>query len=104
MENFEAKLQSFVAGCKSISDADIDRWHPNNPKYDFTATDGKRYVRVVRGVSPHNRGVHCFVDKTNGDVLKAAGWKVPAKHARGNIFADDNGLSRMGPHGPEYLR
>jgi hypothetical protein len=26
-----------------------------------------------------------FIDLTNGDILKADGWKAPAKHARGNI-------------------
>jgi hypothetical protein len=37
-------------------------------------------------------------------VLKPAGWKTPAKHARGNIFDDRNGLKHMGMYGPAYLR
>ena len=39
-----------------------------------------------------------------GDVMKSASWKVPAKHARGNIFDASNGLAIMGPYGPEYLK
>jgi hypothetical protein len=30
--------------------------------------------------------VFCFVDKETGDIYMAAGWKVPAKGARGNLF------------------
>ena len=47
---------------------------------------------------------YCFVDRTNGDVLKAASWKAPAKHARGNIFDDSNGLKFMSAYGAAYLR
>ena len=35
-----------------------------------------------------------------GDLLKAASWKAPAKHARGNIT---DGTARYGVYGPEYL-
>jgi hypothetical protein len=46
--------------------------------------------------------VHSFIDRTTGDVLLPAGWKTPAKGARGNIHDAQNGLGRMGPHGPAY--
>jgi hypothetical protein len=39
-----------------------------------------------------------------GDVMKSASWKVPAKHARGNIFDADNGLNCTGEYGIAYLR
>jgi hypothetical protein len=35
-----------------------------------------------------------------GDLLKAATWKAPAKHARGNII---DGTARYSTYGPEYL-
>ena len=71
----------------------------------FSMTHGKRYTKVIRTDSRGYGGsVHCFVDRTNGDVLKAASWKAPAKHARGNVFDERNGLGRMGEYGPEYLR
>lgn len=73
---------------------------------------GPKFVKVV---STRNEGgqhllssgggrVHSFINKTNGDVLKPASWKAPAKHARGNIFDEKNGLGSMGPYGPAYLR
>jgi hypothetical protein len=40
----------------------------------------------------------------NGDVLKAASWRAPAKHARGNIFDEYDGLRNMNEYGPAYLR
>lgn len=56
----------------------------------------------------------CFVVKTDnktkelgemkrGDVMKAASFKAPAKHARGNIFDEHNGLSKITQYGVEYL-
>ena len=45
-----------------------------------------------------------FIDRSTGDVLKPATYKAPAKHARGNIFDPQNGMSSMGPYGPAYLR
>ena len=54
---------------------------PNNHKDEFSYKVNKRYTKIIRGGS-----VHCFVDNTNGNVLKAASWNAPAKHARGNIF------------------
>jgi len=58
---------------------------------------GKRYVKVVRSDACGGRCVHCFVDTTNGDVLKAASWKAPAKGARGNIYiGSQEGVSAWG--------
>jgi hypothetical protein len=48
--------------------------------------------------------VFCFVDTHTGNVLKAASWNTPAKHARGNIHNDDYGLTNIGPYGPAYLK
>lgn len=66
---------------------------------------GKRYVRVISAsVNRSSRSVYCFVDTTNGDVLKAASWKAPAKGARGNVLAEDDGMSRMTGYGAGYNR
>jgi len=66
---------------------------------DLRIVDGKKYIKIVKEDS-----VWAFINKQNGDVLKPAGWRTPAKHARGNIFDDQNGLSSIGPYGPAYLR
>lgn len=62
---------------------------------------GKRFARIVRkdsGISAYG-----FIDLSNGDLLKAASWKAPAMHARGNIFNQDI-LSGCGPYGMAYLK
>ncbi len=50
---------------------------------------GRRYIKIVKAshFNGHStRSVQGFVDLTNGDILKAASWKAPAKHARGNVL------------------
>lgn len=47
----------------------------------ITASYGQKYVKIVC-----DNSVYCFIDSSNGDLLKAAGWRGPAKGARGNIF------------------
>jgi hypothetical protein len=50
---------------------------------------GKRYIRLVIDWGGQ-RSVHAFVDIITGDLLKAAGWKAPAKGARGNVLDDES--------------
>jgi len=61
---------------------------------------GKRFAKVVT-----RSGVHTFVDLLNGDILKAASYKAPAKNGvRGNIWANDLGRSCITHHGARYLK
>jgi hypothetical protein len=91
-------------------DADIAEWVEKvNAKYPsaFGGTRkvefGRKYARVYTVDSRGAKGgVYCFVDRKTGDVLKAASWKAPAKHARGNIYAADP-LAGVGQYGAAYL-
>lgn len=104
-DQFDYALSNFVVGCLDIANAHREKHFPNLPRVTLETMPGKRYIRIVRSdESGVQRSVHCFIDTTNGDVLKAAGWKAPAKHARGNIFDEQNGLGKMGEYGPAYLR
>jgi len=40
----------------------------------------------------------------NGDVLKSASWRAPAKHARGNIFDVWGGVKWVSWTGLAYLK
>ena len=63
---------------------------------------GRRYAKVVRTGAGRSESVYFFVDLTNGDLLKAASYKVPAKGARASLFDSDLGISAVGPHGAGY--
>lgn len=57
--------------------------------YSFTAEpSGKNYRIVMRTGHEYGTSVHAFVDGNTGDLLKAAGWKVPAKGVRYNILTE----------------
>jgi hypothetical protein len=96
---FEERFALFFDGCIQIYKDYMAVHFPNMAHEEFRVNKGRRYMKVIRGGS-----VHCFVDRTNGNVLKAASWSAPAKHARGNIMNDDNGLNCMGEYGAAYMR
>lgn len=62
----------------------------------LTVTEGKKFIKVTK----KDYGVHSFIVKEDfvstkgvqfrkGDILKAAGYNMPAQNAaRGNIFGD----------------
>jgi hypothetical protein len=66
---------------------------------------GNKFIRIWHGTSCWG-----FISRVDGDLkgspikkgdlLKAATWKAPAKHARGNII---HGTARYGVYGPDYL-
>lgn len=52
---------------------------------------GPKNIRVwIMGTAPNaqDKRVYCFIDKF-GNILKASGWKVPAKGVRGTIDSVD---------------
>lgn len=105
MNDFDAKLASFVEGCNKMYNDYMDKEFPNNPREMIAVVGGRKYIKVAKcGLDGKPHSAYCFVDKTNGNVLKAAGWNAPAKGARGNIFKEDNGLSGVTPYGGVYLR
>jgi hypothetical protein len=77
---------------------------PNQYK-ELTVEIGNKFIRLWHGTSCWG-----FISRVDGDLkgspikkgdlLKAATWKAPAKHARGNII---DGSARFGVYGPEYL-
>jgi hypothetical protein len=67
---------------------------------------GKRYAKLIRVTTSRtgsSRSVYGFVDIDTGDILKPAGWKAPAKHARGNINDASGGMDCSGPWGIAYM-
>lgn len=98
-----AKAKAKAKAARTGLDADIEAWVAKvNDKFDNGTRKiewGRKYARVVA----ERGGVYCFVARENGDILKAANWKAPAKHARGNIY-DADPLAGVGEYGAVYLR
>jgi len=53
----------------------------------YTYTRGKKFDKVLETSGMSTR-VHCFIDRFNGDLYKAAGYNARANHVRGNINDD----------------
>lgn len=91
--DFDTALAAWIAKAQEI----VDQGYADCPNLNpvLEVMKGRRYLRIVRA-DEGQRSAFCFIDRTNGDVLKPAGWKGPAKHARGNIFTDRVGVSCYG--------
>jgi hypothetical protein len=100
---FNNTLKEFVAYVQALSDKHYKDNFENLTPTKFTVDMGQRYARIVKTDSGDSRSVYCFVDKSNGDILKAASWRAPAKHARGNIYNKGTWI-HMSPYGAPYMR
>ena len=76
-------------------------------KLDLKLKPGRKFIKVVEG----NRvwgfvakidGTHKGLPMKQGDILKAAGWRAPAKHSRGSIF-DAEMHKSFSWTGPNYM-
>ena len=69
----------------------------------ITLEVGSKNIRVVHQ-SAGSRSVYCFIRKLDGAILKSAGWKMPAKGARGSIYNPES-YAKADPYGSWlYLR
>ena len=100
------QIEKFLAVAQAVCDEHMQANFPNNPRHVLSIDPkGRKYAKIVRANEDGSaKSVHCFVNLENGDILKAAGWNAPAKHARGNINDPDGGRSAMGPYGANYMR
>lgn len=77
---------------------------------------GEQFAKIIKSESGTHQSVYCFIalkdnetkglGKVNkGDLFKPAGWRAPAKHARGNILTSfDLAVKNSGTFGIAYLR
>lgn len=107
-EKLQARIDLFLEHCKAVYTAHCDECG-FTIREPFSIQYAPKWAKIVKGT-----GVYGFValaDFENkqlgqvktGDIHKAASWKIPAKHARGSVFADDFG-NCAGPYGIAYLR
>lgn len=61
---------------------------------------GNKFAKVTTTQRDDRRGdgqksVYCFIDLSNGDLLKAEGWKKPAKGKRGSILNENSDVGTV---------
>ena len=76
----------------------IERFNKN-----LNIKSGRKYTKIITngsvwGFIANCDGTHKGIPHKKGDVFKAAGWRAPAKWARGSIFTDDKFYTWTGPN------
>ena len=111
MINVSSELvQAFVAGAQKVVTDHYKEKYPDFAIPEIRAEEGQKYIRVLK-----NEQTYCFIAKEDGktkalgevregDVLKAATFRGPAKGARSNLFDASGGASACEWHGVRYLR
>ena len=56
----------------------------------YGVTEGKKYDRITKVRDGQHRSVHAFVERSTGRLIKAAGWKAPAKLSTGELQSKFN--------------
>lgn len=106
IENPSTKFEEWLIDLNEELKEMHEKRFPSLEWKPFEYSKGRKYAKII-----HDNSVWGFVAMQDvntknknfkkGDLLKAAGWNSPAKHARGNIF---EGTARYGPYGPQYLK
>ncbi len=97
------EVAEFVGRCQKIVRDYYEKHYQLLVVPTLAVEPGKRYFRIVQKQNS-SCSAWAFIDSTNGDVLKAASYKAPAKHARGNLHDEHGGMKYIGVSGPAYLR
>ena len=112
----EQKIEEWLANCQKMINEHYDKCFKNLTPSILKLDGGKKFLRVVtENIGTMGKSAFAFIavedgnTKTlgaykKGDILKPATYKAPAKHARGNLFDNSNGMSMMSPYGPVYLK
>lgn len=95
-EETKARINEFMTRLNELYVAEYKRagYLPFDGR--FYAEYGQKNVRIVVGGKSQNF-VYCFIELATGDILKAAGYKAPAKGKRGNIWNEDCDVRPEGP-------
>ena len=99
IETFVKRLNAEVAADPFFTEAK----YATGRKYSIDLR-GRKYTKIIMtDLDGTGASVWGFIEKATGNIFKAAGWKAPAKHARGHI---DSAVYGKHYHwtGPAYLK
>lgn len=98
----KVSLQEFLDAINARLDDYYEKTGNGRGYKRLIAEPGSKYIKIVEEVP--QRSVYCFLDY-DGNIYKAATWRAPAKHVRGNVFEDNFSWGRaLNPYGAAYLR
>jgi hypothetical protein len=109
---FDEALEDYRATAEGILRTHYDRngYTFATPNIEITK-GGRKYIKLIRTESNFETGepqgqtfVHSFVEVATGDIYKAASFKAPAKHARGNIYRGNGADALDDAAHVKYLR
>ena len=78
---FDEQVKLFVQKLQDLYNADYAKHYSAIVVPTISTSYGQKYVKILC-----DNSAYCFIDRSNGDLLKTASWRGPAKGARGNIF------------------
>jgi len=98
--NVSNELATALIGLKDVIVADYSKFlkeiECSKDKFGIEFEAGSKYVKVVSISGGGSRSVHCFVEKANGNILRAASWKSPARNfIRGNVYDQASYINRV---------
>ena len=98
--NVSNELATALIGLKDVIMADYAKFLKeidcSKDKFGIEFEPGSKYVKVVSISGGGSRSVHCFVEKANGNILRAASWKAPARNfIRGNVYDQASYINRV---------
>ena len=109
MNKFEKSLVAYIKGVQErVNSYYAD--HLTNLVPSLIQIDGgRKYVKITQSSDggQGQKSVHSFISSVDdpkkgireGDILKPASWSAPAKHSRGSIYSENNGLEAINAHG-----
>ena len=102
MKPSKEDVYEFIKRAQEVVDVSYRKFMPEERMTipQLSVTFGIKYARIVCD----KQSAWGFINLENGDVLKSASWKAPAKHARGNIFDAHGGVKWVSWTGLAYLK
>jgi hypothetical protein len=82
------RLDQFIANLNDMYRKHFIEKGYNWASPTFSYQTGSKNIKIVENRDTGGGSVYCFIEKDTGIILKAAGWKAPAKGGRGSIWND----------------
>ena len=95
--NFDKSLENFLSVVTENTNEYYKTNYSNLTPPVYVNLGGRKYNKIV-SESENSESVYCFVEKSTGLIYKPAGYRAPAKGARGSIYEPAT-FKNSDPHG-----